>query len=102
MKTFHNPDHARHAGRQEMFRGRLVDCHEVPARLDFVMTELQRRPLGTVQTPDLDEAALDAALAQVHSARTREILERDRARCHDRRKRRGIATPQSDLVTLLR
>jgi acetoin utilization deacetylase AcuC-like enzyme len=74
MKTFHNPDHARHAGRQEMFRGRLVDCHELPARLDFVMTELQRRPLGPVQTPNLDEAALDAALAQVHSARYLDFL----------------------------
>ena len=74
MKTFHNPDHARHAGRQEMFRGRLVDCHEVPARLDFVMTELQRRPLGPVQTPSVNEAALDAVLAQVHSARYLDFL----------------------------
>jgi acetoin utilization deacetylase AcuC-like enzyme len=69
MKTFHNPDHAQHAGRQEMFRGRMVDCHEVPARLDFVMTELQRRPLGPVQSPLPEEAALDAVLAEVHSAR---------------------------------
>jgi acetoin utilization deacetylase AcuC-like enzyme len=74
MKTFHNPDHARHAGRQEMFRGRLVDCHEVPARLDFVMGELQRRPLGSVQPPDVDEAALDAALSQVHHARYLDFL----------------------------
>ncbi len=34
MLIVHNPIHARHAGRHEMFRGRLVPCHEVPARLD--------------------------------------------------------------------
>lgn len=66
MKTFHNPDHARHAGRQEMYRGRMVDCHEVPARLDFVLSELARRPLGEITTPDVDAAALDATLRRVH------------------------------------
>ena len=37
MKTFHNPHHALHQGREEMFRGRMVHCHEVPARLDYVL-----------------------------------------------------------------
>jgi acetoin utilization deacetylase AcuC-like enzyme len=69
MKTFHNPDHALHQGREEMFRGRMVPCHEVPARLDFVLTELQRRPLGALETPEVAEAGLDAAIARVHSAR---------------------------------
>jgi len=34
MLIFHNPVHHAHSGRQEMYRGRLVDCHETPARLD--------------------------------------------------------------------
>jgi acetoin utilization deacetylase AcuC-like enzyme len=66
MKIFHNTHHAQHAGRQEMFRGRLVDCHEVPDRLRYVLDELQRRPVGQLMTPD---AALDvhAAMARVHA-----------------------------------
>ncbi len=74
MKIFHNPFHNRHVGKQEMFRGRLVDCHEVPARLEFVMTELQRRPQGAIETPTVDDTALDAALRRVHSARYLDFL----------------------------
>ncbi len=69
MKTFHNPHHAGHVGQQEMFRGRMVPCHEVPARLDFVLAELQRRPLGPVTSPAVEAAALDTAIARVHDAR---------------------------------
>ena len=69
MKTFHNPHHAGHAGQQEMFRGRMVPCHEVPARLDYVLAELRRRPLGALETPTVSDAALDAAIARVHSER---------------------------------
>jgi acetoin utilization deacetylase AcuC-like enzyme len=69
MKTFHNPHHALHQGREEMFRGRMVPCHEVPARLDFVLAELQRRPLGALEAPALDAAGLDAAIARVHDTR---------------------------------
>ncbi len=75
MKTFHNPDHQQHAGRQEMFRGRMVDCHEVPARLDFVMSELRQRSLGDVLPPAISEIELDAALASVHSERYLSFLE---------------------------
>jgi acetoin utilization deacetylase AcuC-like enzyme len=75
MKTFHNPHHTRHAGQQEMFRGRLVDCHEVPARLDFVLAELQRRPLGTVEVPSVNDATLDATLRRVHSVRYLDFLQ---------------------------
>ncbi len=75
MKTFHNPDHLRHAGRQEMFRGRMVDCHEVPARLDFVMQALKQRPLGEMLVPAVLEADLEAALASVHSARYLDFLQ---------------------------
>ncbi len=67
MKIFHNTRHAEHAGRQEMFRGRMVDCHEVPARLQHVLDELARRPVGTLHAP-AHELPLDAALHRVHSA----------------------------------
>ena len=75
MKTFHNPHHTRHVGQQEMYRGRLVDCHEVPARLAFVMAELQRRPLGAMALPPIDDAALDLTLRQVHSTRYLDFLQ---------------------------
>ena len=67
MKIFHNTRHAEHSGRQEMFRGRLVDCHEVPQRLQHVLDELARRPVGTLVQPATD-LPLDAALQRVHSA----------------------------------
>jgi acetoin utilization deacetylase AcuC-like enzyme len=41
----------------------------VPARLDFVLAELQRRPLGALEAPALDAAGLDAAIALVHDTR---------------------------------
>ena len=69
MKTFHNPHHALHQGREEMFRGRMVPCHEVPARLDYVMAELQRRSLGGLHMPEIADAELDAAIGRVHDAR---------------------------------
>ena len=74
MKTFHNPHHALHQGREEMFRGRMVPCHEVPARLDYVLAELQRRPLGELLTPPITDSALDAAIARVHDARYTQFL----------------------------
>ncbi len=49
-----------------MFRGALVPCFEVPARLDHVLAELQRRKLGEVLQPRHFD---DAALAGVHSPR---------------------------------
>ena len=72
MKIFHNPLHAQHAGRQEMYRGRLVPCHEVPDRLDHVLNELQRRPMGDMLTPS---AVPDRRrLERVHSARYLDFL----------------------------
>ena len=47
MLVVHNPVHHLHQGRQEMFRGRLVDCHETPERLTHVLAELQRRGIDT-------------------------------------------------------
>ena len=57
MLVLLNPDHAGHAGRREMFRGRLVPCHEVPARLDHVHDEL-RRSIGFVGQDARDLAEL--------------------------------------------
>ncbi len=66
MRIFLNPRHARHAGRQEMFRGRLVPCHEVPGRLEHVLAELARRPVGEVlEATEVDEAVLE----RVHAPR---------------------------------
>ena len=72
MKTFYNPHHALHQGQFEMYRGALVPCHEVPARADHVLAELQRRKLGTVHAPQPFDAV---ALASVHSPRYLQFLE---------------------------
>lgn len=69
MLIVHNPDHARHAGRHEMYRGRLVPCHEVPARLDHVLDEVRRRGLGTLQVPAAADVAFEALLACIHAPR---------------------------------
>jgi acetoin utilization deacetylase AcuC-like enzyme len=72
MLIFHNPDHARHAGRHEMFRGRLVPVHEVPARMDYVLAELDRRPMGALQVPP---PVTRAALERVHAPRYLDFLQ---------------------------
>ena len=69
MLVVHNPLHHLHQGRQEMFRGRLVDCHETPARLTHVLAELQRRGIGPLHAAVDAGAALDAALARIHTPR---------------------------------
>lgn len=66
MLTFYNSLHTLHQGKLEMFRGQLVPCFEVPDRVDHVLAELQRRPLGPVQPP---QAFDDRALSGIHSAR---------------------------------
>ena len=65
MLTLHNPLHHLHQRRHEMFRGRLVPCHETAQRLDHVLVELQRRALGALRTPALADAEPGAALAQI-------------------------------------
>jgi acetoin utilization deacetylase AcuC-like enzyme len=76
MLTIHNPQHHLHQGRHEMFRGRLVPCHETAQRLDHVLTELQRRGVAPLRTPaDDDGGALDAALAQIHAPRYLHFIE---------------------------
>jgi acetoin utilization deacetylase AcuC-like enzyme len=71
MILFANPRHALHAGRHEMFRGRLVPCHESPARLDHVLAEVQRRSLGELRTPpELPRAVLE----RIHQPRYLDFL----------------------------
>ncbi len=66
MLVFHNPRHREHHGRQEMFRGRLVPCHETPDRLDHILAELQRRPLAELRVPGDADMAL---IGRIHTAR---------------------------------
>ncbi|MDD5333869.1 MAG: histone deacetylase family protein [Rhodoferax sp.] len=71
MITFHNHLHALHQGKLEMFRGQLVPCFEVPARVDHVLMELQRRQLGALEKP----MAFDgSALASIHTPRYLDFL----------------------------
>lgn len=74
MLTLLNPRHAEHAGRHEMFRGRLVVSHESPVRVEHVLAELRRRPLGELREPALDETSLMPALKAVHEPRYLDFL----------------------------
>ena len=80
MLIVHNPGHALHAGRHEMFRGRLVPCHEVPQRLDHVLAEVRRRGIGPLATAaDLqrgDDPAFVSVLERIHAPRYLRFLER--------------------------
>jgi acetoin utilization deacetylase AcuC-like enzyme len=71
MIIFTNPLHAQHHGKLEMYRGALVPCFEVPARLDHVLVELQRRALGPILPP---ESFDDSALTRIHSPRYLDFL----------------------------
>jgi acetoin utilization deacetylase AcuC-like enzyme len=75
MLIVHNPHHHLHQGRHEMFRGRLVPCHETAQRLDHVLAELQRRPIGALRTPEDDTAGLAEALACIHTPRYLDFIE---------------------------
>ena len=66
MLTIYNDQHALHQGKVEMFRGELVPCFEVPARVDHVRHELERRRIGALQAPDAFDETL---LAKVHAPR---------------------------------
>lgn len=72
MITFNNPHHALHQGQFEMYRGALVPCHEVPARADHVLAELQLRQLGEVVAPQHFAAE---ALQTIHAPRYLVFLE---------------------------
>jgi acetoin utilization deacetylase AcuC-like enzyme len=71
MRTFYNDQHALHHGKVEMFRGELVPCFEVPARVDYVLDELRSRRLGAIESP-ADIAS--GAIARVHAQRYIDFL----------------------------
>ena len=64
MKIYYNHLHALHHGKVEMYRGALVPCFEIPARVDHVLTELNSRAWGQVLPP---AAFDDGVLQRIHS-----------------------------------
>ncbi len=56
-----------------MFRGRLVPCHETPARLEYVLDALRQRAIGTLRAPAAPDLDL---IRRVHSARYVDFLQR--------------------------
>ncbi len=72
MQTFYNPDHAGHQGKLEMYRGRMVPCHEVPQRQDQVFAALEARALGHLQIPHHFD---DTLLSRIHSPRYLRFLQ---------------------------
>ncbi|MBB1627467.1 histone deacetylase family protein [Achromobacter sp. UMC71] len=73
MHIFHNTVHGKHDGRQEMFRGKLVPCHETPARLEYVLDALRQRGIGALQAPSAADMDL---IRRVHSSRYVDFLQR--------------------------
>ena len=71
MITFHNHLHTLHQGKLEMFRGQLVPCFEVPARVEHVLAEIERRQLGPVRQPT---AFGDKVLHVIHTPRYLDFL----------------------------
>jgi acetoin utilization deacetylase AcuC-like enzyme len=71
MITFSSSQHERHAPGYEFFRGERVPCFETPARLGFVLQELQGRG-HEVRSPSVDSREL---LGQVHAQRYLDFLE---------------------------
>ncbi|MBB1075910.1 histone deacetylase family protein [Rhodoferax sp. 4810] len=71
MITYYNHLHSQHQGKLEMYRGELVPCFEVPARVDHVLAELKKRKLGAIMPPENFE---DSALLGIHSQRYLDFL----------------------------
>ncbi|KAG0950066.1 hypothetical protein G6F31_013842 [Rhizopus arrhizus] len=71
VQIFHNPVHDKHAGRQEMFRGKLVPCHETPARLEYVLDALRQRGIGDLLAPSAPDMDL---IKRVHTPRYVDFL----------------------------
>lgn len=72
MLIFHNPVHDKHRGRHEMFRGKLVPCHETPARLEYVLDALRQRGIGELRAPSAPDMDL---IKRVHTPRYVDFLE---------------------------
>ncbi len=55
-----------------MFRGKLVPCHETPARLEYVLDALRQRGIGALQAPSAPDMDL---IRRVHSPRYVDFLQ---------------------------
>jgi len=71
MITYFNAEHIHHQGKLEMFRGELVPCFELAARVDHVLDEIRNRRLGVIEDPLPCE---DADFYRVHSPRYVDFL----------------------------
>nr|WP_208024993.1 histone deacetylase family protein [Achromobacter insolitus] len=56
-----------------MFRGKLVPCHETPARLEFVLQALHQRGIGELRAPSVVDLDL---VKRVHTPRYVDFLAR--------------------------
>ena len=72
MITFYNRLHTLHQGKMEMFRGQMVPCFEVAARVDHVLSELVGRKLGSIKAPG---PVNPAVLTKVHDPAYLHFLE---------------------------
>jgi acetoin utilization deacetylase AcuC-like enzyme len=71
MLVVQNARHELHAGRLELYRGRLIPCYETPARLEYVAAELRRRGRAEWRAPGEADQTL---LERVHSRRYLDFL----------------------------
>lgn len=51
MLTIHSDDHRLHHGAGEFYRGRIMPCFEMPARVEQILTSVAGRGLGPVVAP---------------------------------------------------
>ena len=70
MRVIHSPLHARHDGGIELYRGELVPCFEMPARVTHILSALQRAAMP-VEAP---REIAPQALLRVHDAGFVEFL----------------------------
>ena len=64
MLTIYSPEHHRHHGAAEFYRGKLVPCFESPERAEQILARVKERGLGPVRAPDRFGRG---PLARVHS-----------------------------------
>lgn len=69
MITFYNDKHHFHQGKLEMFRGEMVPCFEVAGRVERILGELERRPVGAVKVPDVSNDIVAIVVGKVHDKR---------------------------------
>ncbi len=65
MKIVFSPDHQLHHGRGELTDGRIMPCHERPARVDIVAAAVSAAGFPGVSPPHLDGRG---AMARTHDA----------------------------------